>query len=187
MRAVNSFIVTPLGGELFNNYKTVDGKKIAVSTSIEGHTTTNRHAVVTSVPGRYNGPIKDGYFLVVHHNTFRKTYDMQGVEKFAAGHIRDNYYMIDDIEIFAYRKSQKDAWIPIEPFCFVEPILDTNDDNKNAMIELNGIMKYSNKELTDQGVNNGDHVVFTPDSEYEFMLDDQKLYKINSSSICLKL
>ena len=46
-----------------------------------------------------------------------------------------------------------------------------------------GTMKYVNKELKDLGVNVGDKVCYKPDTEYEFEVDGEKLYRIMSQSI----
>jgi hypothetical protein len=50
-----------------------------------------------------------------------------------------------------------------------------------------GIMKYPNAYLCSQGVNAGDAVCFAPDTEYEFTVDDEKLYRIYDHQITIKL
>ena len=52
---------------------------------------------------------------------------------------------------------------------------------------LMGIMKYPNEYLISQGVNAGDTVVFSPDSEYEFNVDGEKLYRMYDHQITVKL
>lgn len=187
MRAVYSFIIEPVEGKLYNNVKIVNGKEFYVSTGIEGHQTTNRNAIVKSIPSSYIGPVSDGDYVVVHHNVFRKAKNLQGVEHFSSGHVRDDIYLADEIEVFAYRSSQDTPWAPIEPFCFVEPIMSEDDTNNKSEVELHGIMKYVPNALIERGINEGDHVIFTPDSEYEFLLDGIRLYKMNIDNICLKL
>ena len=50
---------------------------------------------------------------------------------------------------------------------------------KNTANEpLVGKMKYANKYLKSKGVNNGDMVSFKPDSEYEFRVDGEVLYRL---------
>ena len=48
-------------------------------------------------------------------------------------------------------------------------------------------MKYPNKYLSSQGVNAGDRISFKPESEYEFMVDDEKLYRMFDHQITIKL
>ena len=52
---------------------------------------------------------------------------------------------------------------------------------------LVGIMRYPNQELLSHGVKAGDEVVFQPDSEYEFRIDDILMYRIMSQFITVKL
>jgi co-chaperonin GroES (HSP10) len=53
--------------------------------------------------------------------------------------------------------------------------------------QLMGIMKYPNEYLTSQGVKAGDSVVFSPDSEYEFNVDGEKLYRMYDHQITIKI
>jgi hypothetical protein len=39
----------------------------------------------------------------------------------------------------------------------------------------------------EHGLSEGDEVAFTPDSEYEFNIDGEKLYRVNSDNICILL
>jgi hypothetical protein len=52
---------------------------------------------------------------------------------------------------------------------------------------LMGVVKYSNEYLKSQGVNAGDKVCFAPDSEYEFTVDGEKLYRMYDHQITIKL
>ena len=47
------------------------------------------------------------------------------------------------------------------------------------------VLTYSNDELSELGVTIGDVVGFTPDSEYEFNIEGQKLYRILSNHITI--
>ena len=49
---------------------------------------------------------------------------------------------------------------------------------------LIGIMKYTNKNLPNIKI--GDLVGFTPDSEYEFIIDNERLYRVLTNSISIK-
>jgi hypothetical protein len=52
---------------------------------------------------------------------------------------------------------------------------------------LMGLVKYSNEYLVSKGVNNGDKVSFKPESEYEFMVDGEKLYRMFDHQITLAI
>ena len=69
--------------------------------------------------------------------------------------------------------------------CFIKP-LDAQDTfiKKGVKYEpLKGIVKYINKELEVYGVQEGDEVSFQPESEYEFRVDDEILYRMFTNNI----
>jgi co-chaperonin GroES (HSP10) len=50
-----------------------------------------------------------------------------------------------------------------------------------------GIVKYSNSILESNGVKSGDKIAFKVDSEYEFRINEQRFYRMRTSSILAKL
>jgi co-chaperonin GroES (HSP10) len=48
-------------------------------------------------------------------------------------------------------------------------------------------MKYANGYLIEKGVKNGDRITFQPDSEYEFTVDGEKLYRMFDHQITMIL
>lgn len=64
-----------------------------------------------------------------------------------------------------------------------ESIIFKNTSNEPLM----GEMLYANDYLKSKGVNNGDIVSFVPNVEYEFMLDNEKVYRIYDHQITIKL
>lgn len=179
MRSLNCFIVTPKDGKRYDNTKEVAGVELSVSSSQEDHKFTQRVALVESIPLKYNGPIKDGDEIVVHHNTFRVMNDMRGKEKSSWSHLFGDKYLIDSGEVFAYRRN-KGKWCAIAPFCFVEPIKSDGIESEEPLV---GIMVYPNEDQPN--IKSGDLVGFLPDSEYEFNIEGKKLYRMKTSMICL--
>ena len=51
--------------------------------------------------------------------------------------------------------------------------------------KLKGELVYSNSELSSLGLSIGDVVGFTPDSEYEFEIEGDKLYRILSNQVTI--
>ena len=47
-------------------------------------------------------------------------------------------------------------------------------------------MKLTNDELISYGINNGDLVGFLPNSEYEFVIDGERLYRVMTNFISIK-
>jgi allophanate hydrolase subunit 1 len=71
MNSPTSFIVKPLKGKRYDNTKTYGNIDFIISTSQEDHRFSNRQAEVIELPIVYNGPIKPGDKLLVHHNVFK--------------------------------------------------------------------------------------------------------------------
>jgi hypothetical protein len=186
MRSLDCFIVKPLGGKRYNNTKDIDGKDFILSSSQEDHTVTNREAVVVALPMRnYNGPIKVGDTVIVHHNMFRIYYDMKGRERSSSNHIVEDLYMLEQDMTYLY-KSPCGEWKSPAPYCFVEPISKSTDNklkSTGSYEDLWGVLVYKNEEQED--LSSGDMVSFKPESEYEFKIDDRVLYRMRTNSICL--
>lgn len=184
MRSPYCFIIQPVGDKRYSNTKEFDGYELILSSSKEDHTTTNRQAVVLAVPLYYNGPIEPGDVIVVHHNVFRIYYDMKGREKSSWSFLKDNTFMVTSEELFLYKKPNGD-WCAPAPYCFVEPIGSTDREILSNEVNeaLYGTMVYKNSDQ--ENIQEGDQVVFSPESEYEFRIDDRILYRMRTHNICL--
>ena len=68
MKSPHYFIAKPINGRRYDNKKNIDGIDVITSVSEEDHKSSNRNAEVIEVPIGYEGPIKKGYTLLVHHN-----------------------------------------------------------------------------------------------------------------------
>ena len=178
MKSLTQFIVTPVKGRRYNNSKKIGGQDIIVSTSQEDFKFSNREAEVIECPLNYKGPIKIGDILLVHHNVFKYYYDMKGRQKSGKSFLKDDYFLIDNEQFFLYKQNNK--WHTHDRYCFVKPVKKGESVIfKNTANEpLVGKMKYANKYLKSKGVNNGDMVSFKPDSEYEFRVDGEVLYRL---------
>jgi len=187
MRSPFHFLIKPLGGTRYKHTKEIGGVDVIVSSSQEDHTATNRYAVVIETPVVYKGDIKKGDILIVHHNVFRKYYDMKGREKSGPSFFMDDLYIIDRDQYFLYKDSKDDNWIAPDPYCFVEPIIKEESTlvNNDVYKNLLGKIKYINKELTSKGLSVGDTISFQPESEYEFDVDGDKLYRMFTKNICI--
>ena len=168
MKSPYSFIVSPKNGRRYDNIKKYGNKNFITSSSEEDHSSSNRFAVVVSTPINYNGPIKKGDTLLVHHNVFKFYNDMYGNRKSG---------------------KNKSEWIGHDKYCFIKP-LESKDGylKKSSKYEpLTGTVKYINQDLLDKGVKVGDVVLYQPDSEYEFLVDDELLYRMFTDNITVVL
>ena len=92
--------------------------------------------------------------------------------------------MITSEELFLYRKPSGE-WKAPAPYCFVEPVKAKEKELLTGEINeaLFGTMVYKNSDQ--ENVQEGDQVIFSPDTEYEFRIDDRILYRMRTQNICL--
>jgi hypothetical protein len=187
MRSPFYFIAKPMNGKRYDNTKEIGGIDFIVSTSEEDHKFSNRFAQVVELPLQYKGPIEIGDILLVHHNVFKFYNDMKGRQKSGKSFFKDDLFFIETEQFFMYKRDDK--WYSYDRYCFVKPIAATESYIKKPFSEepLMGIMKYPNEYLLTQGIKEGDLVCFSPDSEYEFTVDEEKLYRMYDHQITIKL
>ena len=142
MKSIYSFIVKPSNERRYDNIQKLDNTDFITSVSEEDHKSANRFATVVSIPINYNGEIKEGDTLLVHHNVFKFYNDMYGRRKSGKSYFKENLFFIDDDQFFLYKKEGK--WKSHGKYCFVK---------------------------------------FTPESEYEFTLEDEVLYRMFTNNI----
>ena len=182
MKSIYNFIITPLN-ERYENEVKVGDKKLIVNTSIEDHKFISKRAKVLSVPIAFDTDIKEGDEVIVHHNIFRRWYDVRGNEKNSAQYFEDDKYFCNLDQIYLYKENNQ--YKPNLNYCFVKPMI--NKDNLRTQKEkpLIGVMKYPNSFLEDQGITKGTVVTFKPNSEFEFIVGDERLYCMKSNDIVL--
>ena len=183
MQSPDRFIVKPVKERRYNNTKEIGGLEFITSTSEEDFKFSNREAEVISVPLNYKGEIEPGDILLVHHNVFKFYNDMKGRRQSGRSFFKDDLFFIEYDQFFMYKKNGK--WNAFGKNCFIKP-LEVQDSfiDKGVKYEpLKGIVKYINKELEVFGVQVGDEVSFQPESEYEFRVDDEILYRMFTNNI----
>jgi len=173
------YLVKPLGKE-YNNTKTIANQEFTINTSIEDASYVNRMGVVCAVPK--GGEIPLGSLVVVHHNVFRTYLDAKGKKRKSNEFFRDGEYLVNPQRIYMYKDDK--GWKTTKDYCFISPI-DHNQDNEiyrsdKKEEEHVGIVKHSS--VFDEG----EKIGFTKNSEYEFTIDDQKVYRMNHNDICIK-
>ena len=178
MKSVYNYVVKPNGGR-YNNSKKVSDKDLILNTEVYNHQYTNRKAKVISTPVVGNTIIEPGDDIIVHHNVFRRWHDMKGVERNSKNYFKEDTYIISEDQIFLYKKFWE--WKTLPGYCFVKPIKNFNKLDINKEQPLIGTIEYA-----DKGFNKGDLIGFTPNSEYEFVIDGQKLYRVLSKFITIK-
>jgi len=179
MKSVYNFVVTPIG-ERYNNTKKVEGGDLILNTEIFNHQFVNRIAKVISTPIIGDTDINSGDEVIIHHNVFRRWHNVKGIEKNSRSYFDEDTYLINQDQIFLYKRNGE--WNVPKGFCFVKPLKETYDPlNINIERPLIGIVKYS-----DGTVEVNDLIGFRPKSEYEFIIDGERLYRVLSNFITIK-
>jgi hypothetical protein len=178
MKGVYNFVVAPLKSR-YNNTKNIDGNELIVNTGIFNHHYVSREAIVKQIPTVGVTDINIGDTVIVHHNVFRRWHNQYGVEKNSRSYFDDETYLVTSDQIFLYKT--KDVWKPQKGYCFVIPLKQTDSFSVESEKPLQGIVKYS-----DGTVEVGDLIGFKPSSEYEFIVDGEKLYRVLSNFITIK-
>ena len=70
-------------------------------------------------------------------------------------------------------------------YCFVKPIHENSNFKTSKEKEHFGILKYSNSSLERVGLKPGDLIIFTPNSEFEFIINDERLYCMKFNDIAV--
>ena len=179
MRSLFNFIVKPKN-ERYDNKKYIDGQELLLNTEISDHRYVSRIGIVTSLPKSEETEIQVGDEVIVHHNVFRRWFDGRGKERNSRSYYKEDQYFVYKDQIFLYKRNGK--WHAPKGYCFVKPI-ESNDIIEKE-VPLRGIIKYVDKELKD--IQKEDLVGFTPMSEYEFIVDGERMYRVLTNSISIK-
>jgi co-chaperonin GroES (HSP10) len=183
MKSLYDFIVKPLGDRYENEIKLGD-KTLVLNTKIENWKAVNNLAVVIETPKAFKTDIKKGDIIVVHQNVFRVFYDMKGVKKNSRSYFKDGLYFCAIDQIYLYKNIGD--WKSFGDRCFVMPLKNKQSLSLDKEQKLIGILKYGNSSLEALKINPGDVVGFTPNSEWDFIVDDQRVYCMKSNDIVIK-
>ena len=184
MRSIYNFIIK--SNQRYNNSTDVEGTELILNTEIteKDYMYTNRIGEVKAIPALIKTPIKPGDKVILHHNVFRRWIDIRGNEKDSSSFIQEDEYMVSPEQIYAYKRKKK--WKCLDDYCFIKPLKDESKWSVLSEQKLLGELVYSNKYLKSLGLSVGDVVGFSPDSEYEFNIEDKKLYRVLSNQITIQ-
>jgi hypothetical protein len=184
MRSVFSYLVRPVG-DRYDNKVSVGDKELIVNTSIESFKSVNNLAEVVAIPlAIENTDIKVGDLVIIHHNVFRRFYDIRGKQKNSRAYLMEDLYFCELDQIYLYK--QDDKWNTVGDRCFVKPLKNIDHFKLDKEQRLIGILKYDNSSLNELKINRGDLVGYKPYGEYDFIVDGERLYCMKSNDIVIK-
>lgn len=187
MKSLTEFICKPLGGKRYNNSKNIAGKEVFLSVDADDHVYSNRYAKVIEVPNRYTGPVMPGDILLVHHNVFKFYTGSKGRNMSGKSFLDADLFLIDHEQFYAYKRDGK--WTPMPKYSFILPT--TYGHGLSVEIKgntpLHGEVWLTTPEMRSNGVVEGEKIIFTPESEYEFDIDGTIAYRVMNSDIAVLL
>jgi len=184
MRSVFSYLVKPVG-DRYDNKVSVGDKELIINTSIESFKSVNNLAEVVAIPlAIENTDIKVGDLVIIHHNVFRRFYDIRGKQKNSRAYLMEDLYFCELDQIYLYKQSDK--WNTVGDRCFVKPLKNIDHFKLDKEQRLIGILKYDNSSLNELKINRGDLIGYKPYGEYDFVVDGERLYCMKSNDIVIK-
>ena len=174
MKSTFYFLIKPKA-QRYNNTKKVGDKELILNSEIFNHQFISREAVVVGLPTQFNSVIEKGDEVIVHHNVFRRWHDARGKERNSGSYISEDLYRVSIDQIFAYKKIVK--WKALPGYCFIKPI----QNELGLEADQIGIVKYS-----DGVFNEGDLVGYNKAAEYEFIINNERLYRVQNIFIEIK-
>lgn len=187
MKLINyfRFIISPVNGEQYINTKKIGDNELIINTSIEEAIDVQRLGVVRSLPMNYKGDVEVGNVVVVHHNTFRITYNAHGIPYQSENHIKDDlFYVSPDCVYMVIKDKEK---IATDDNCFIKPIVKKDFWHGEKELERIGIVKYPSKKMINDGVVAGTKISFRKFCEYEFNINNEKLYNMKDYRVLSKI
>ena len=187
MKTVYNYIVEPKDDRYDNTVK-IGSIDFIVNSDISEHKHISRTAIVKAIPSGVKTEVKVGDEVIVHHNIFRRWYDIRGNEKNSSSYISEDKYICNPDQIFMYRRDGGE-WVGLGDFCFVSPVKDESEGlrmTNDLYIPNLGIVEVPSRYMESQGLVKGSKIGFTMNSEYEFEIDGKLMYKMSSDDICLR-
>ena len=177
MDAYKDFIISPIG-DRYNNSVRVGEKELVLNTEIFNHQYINRLAKIIATPLLFQSPLKVGDEVIVHHNVFRRWTDVKGREKNSRSYWKEDKYFVSKDQVFLYKNKD---WKAMPGFSFIKPLKSINKYDIENERPLIGVVKYSDGTFDKEEL-----IGFRPSSEYEFIINGERLYRVLNKFITIK-
>ena len=107
MRSLYNYIIST--NSRYDNKVSVGSKELILNTEIteRDYLFVNRIGTVINAPINIKTPIESGNEVIVHHNVFRRWYDVRGNERNSGNYIKEDTYTVSEEQIFAYKQNGK--------------------------------------------------------------------------------
>ena len=181
MNGLYNFIIKPKY-ERYTNKKSIGGSELILNTELQNHKYVSREAVIVALPLAIETELLPNDEIVIHHNIFRRFHDIKGIEKDSRSYFRDDLYLANEDQIYLFKRNN--IMKTTRGFYFVKPLENTDMFSLDDEKPLKGVIKYSN-DSNEVPVKIGDTVGFRPTSEFEFIINGERLYRVPEKSITI--
>ena len=178
MKPVYDFIVKPCG-QRYNNSIKVGDVDLILNTEIYNHQYINRAGIIAATPIHNPINLEKGDRVIIHHNVFRRWHNVKGIEKNSRGFLNEDEYLVSEDQIYMYRRNR--TWNAMPGYTFVKPLKSQDKYSLSEERSLVGIVKYSDGTFLITQL-----VGFRPSSEFEFVIDGERLYRVMNSFITIE-
>jgi len=89
MQSIFDFIIKPKTNR-YDNTKQIDDKELILNSEISDHRYVSRVGVILQLPKHEKTEMQIGDEVIVHHNVFRRFYDVYGVEKNSRSYYKED-------------------------------------------------------------------------------------------------
>jgi len=182
MRSPYDYVVRPFG-ERYNNTIDVEGKTLITNSEFSDHRYINRVAEVMQTPIWNPHPIKQYDKVILHHNVFRRMWTVKGKEVNARSFLNEDEFIIRPDQVFMY--GDIGSWKCIDGYTFIQPIKSKDIFSIEKEEPMKGFIKYIDKTALKMGLSVGDLVGFQPYSDYEFVVDRVRVYRVCTEDITI--
>lgn len=195
MKALHEFIIE-LPKPLNDTFTTEGGIELYADKDFSVDRLSNRVAKVISIPSYVDTPIKPGYEImfeptILYKQIFKK------VKQDYTSYVdrKKGWFRLTPNMIILYRKDENDQWkgsgqnLMVQPIKVETPKVESEHliipktVNAQKFHKEKVIMLYSNKQVQELGVNNGDTVFIDPRGGVKFYLEGQEHWWLRTKDI----
>ena len=181
--SVYQTLIEPIDSQRYNSTKKIAGVDFTVHTSISDKDWrhVNKIGIVTGLP-LVDVKFNIGDEVLVHHNVFRQFWNNKGKLQNSNSSLGNDNYSAWYDQIFAFRAPGQE-WTMIDDNILVLPVKNDTDFTEATFKPLHGTLAVGNTNTSKLGLKPGEHILFTPNSEHKYELDDILHYRMRTKDI----
>ena len=181
--SVYQTLIKPKESKRYNDTKKIAGVDFIVHTSIseKDWRHVNRIGVVTGLPlidVRYS----IGDEVLVHHNVFRQFWNNNGNLQNSNSSLGEDNFSAWYDQIFAFR-TPGEQWNMLGDHVLVYPVKEDSETATSSYKPLRGTLAVGNTDTAKIGLKPGERLLFSPNSEHKYELDNVLHYRMRTKDI----